>query len=166
MKQLNLIQNEKVPLVHGGVLAMGKRKSKRPLDSKKPIHVVLKTTDTFRLLRNKRFIEKLIQSKSRSFGVKIYSMGVQADHIHLNISFGSRKIYVMWIRALSGAMVKKVAGLKFSLPPFTRVGSWGKGFRKVQAYVLKNYLEGEFLLAMHLLADKNADHIRSMVRPV
>lgn len=46
---------------HGGSLARGKRKSKRPLDRKKPLHVVLKASNSHTLLKNQAEADFLLQ---------------------------------------------------------------------------------------------------------
>lgn len=147
--------------IYGGSLLKGKRKSARPLDSKKPLHLVLKATNSFALLRNQKLIEQLNAKMSQRFGVKVYSIAVQADHIHLNISFASRRIYTMWIRALTGALARKIQKLKFKFLPFTRIGSWGRDFKTVQNYILKNRIEGDFLLTAHASADRIAERNRT-----
>lgn len=155
----------KIKATYGGSLLKGKRKSRRPLDSKKPVHLVLKTTNSSILLKNRTLIRNEIYRFSRKFGVKVHSHAIQHDHIHLNISFPSRRIYVMWIRALTGTLSKKVESLKFKFLPFTRlINSWGREFRVVQNYISNNQHEAEALVQIHHrieeMRKKNIEELR------
>lgn len=87
---------------------------------------------------------------SQRFGVKIYNIGVHADHIHLHVQFGSRQLYIKWIRGLTASLVKVISDLKWKFIPFTRIVSWGREFKKVSGYVDFNETEGNFLLNGYL----------------
>lgn len=139
-----------IKTTHGGSLSLGKRKTRRPLDSRKPIHLVIKATNSYTLLKNKGLVEQVIHRFSVRFGMKLYAKAVQHDHIHLCLSFQNRSVYKMWIRAVSGTLVKTIKGLKFKLLPFTRViGASGKDLRCVQNYINKNQAEADFLEKIH-----------------
>lgn len=151
-KQMSFTQLEstlKIQKTFGGSLG-GKRKVRRPLDCKRPIHLVLKATNSFTLLRNKMAVKKIIHRFNQKFGMRMHSFAIQYDHIHLNLSFQSRKIYVMWIRALTGALTLKIKNLKFKFLPFTRIiETWKRDFRAVQKYIEKNRIEADFLMQVH-----------------
>ena len=149
MKQLDLFK-EKIEKEFGGTLTLGKRKGKRPIDSKKPTHMVLKAKDPNLLLRNRRRIENLIRETAKRFGLKVYSVGVQADHIHLCLLIAKREFYIRWIRAVTSMSVRLVAGLKWALRPYTRIVTWGREFKSVLNYIRVNRFEGDLLLDVHL----------------
>lgn len=145
---------------HGGSLSKGKRKTGRPLDRKKPIHLVLKSTTSHTLLRRKSRVQETINRISSKFGIKIHSSAIQYDHIHLNLSFQNRQVYVMWIRALTGSLAQKIKGLKFKFIPFTRIiASWGREFKAVQSYIDKNRIEAEFLWRIHRQMEGSQRHL-------
>ena len=155
MKQQQLfLFKDKTDLTHGGSKAKGKRKCLRPLSTKLPIHLVLKATDPFRLLRNTQFIEQTVQKYARLFGVTVYEYAVHADHIHLSFKAPSRELYKRWIRAITSVLTLKIPKLKWSLPPFTRVALWGQGFRRLSKYIEYNKTEGLFLVKAHERVDQ------------
>lgn len=152
MKQMNLFK-EQVTREFGGSLLVGKRKCSRPLDTKRSIHLVLKATNAFVLLRSRKLVESRIDRISRRFGVKVYRIGIHADHVHVAIKIPNRNLYCRWIRVLTSCLVREISGLKFSLRPYSRVVNWGREFKSVCAYVYENFLEGDFLLKSHLHVD-------------
>lgn len=145
MKQLKLFAEKTITEFGGSLLKKGKRKTKRPLDLNKSLHLVLKASDSYKLLRNKTTVEQVISKYSEKLDVKVYSMATNADHVHLNVKFKSRVQYVAWVRAITSVLVQRVAGLKWKLRPYTRILSWGKQFTLVQKYILGNQKEGELV---------------------
>lgn len=125
MKQLNLIPND-VRLEFGGSLNKGRRKVARPLAFKKPIHFVLKAQNPWLLLKQREEVEGTVRKMSKRFGVILYSLAVNADHIHLVVRLHSREFYRKWIRALTSLLVRSVQGLKFKLRPYSRIVNWGR----------------------------------------
>ena len=152
-QQLYLFKNT-TDLTHGGSRAKGKRKAMRPLSTKLPIHLVLKANDPFQLLRNTRIIEQTIRKYATKFGITVYEIAVHADHIHLSLKAPSRELYQRWIRALTSVLTLKIAKLKWSLPPFTRIASWGRDFKRLINYIRHNRTEGLFLLEAHERLDR------------
>lgn len=161
----NFSSSFKIQKSYGGSLGLGKRKTRRPLDSKKPLHLVLKATNSYTLLNNKVAVEQIIHLFSVKFGIKLHAKAVQHDHIHLCLSFQNRRIYTMWIRAVTGSLVQRVTGLKFKFLPFTRIiNSWRNDFRSVQNYIAKNQAEAEFLLRVHTYIDARRERLFTELR--
>lgn len=138
-KQLTLIPN-KLRLYHGGRLARGKRKRRRTLCSKRPIHLVLKSNQKI-LFKNKNVILQLTKKYSERFGVKIYQSSVQKNHIHYILKMLNRQIYIKFIRSLTSQLAKQLGKGLWSLLPFTRITEWGKPFRALIDYVQMNERE-------------------------
>jgi len=153
MKQLNLFE-EKLTREFGGTLNKGRRKNARPLDTKRSLHLVLKCTNPFLLLRRRAEIEKEIYRMCRRFGLKIYRIAIQADHIHLSVRVPSRILYFRWIRGLTSSLVRKASGLKFALRPYSRIVSWGREFKAICNYIFANFQEGDFILHCHLRVER------------
>ena len=155
MKQQQLyLFKDKKDLTHGGSKAKGKRKGARPLSTKHPIHLILKTIGPFQLLRNTRIVEQTIKKYAKKFGITIYEIAVQADHLHLSFKAPNRELYQRWIRAITSVLALKIAKLKWSLPPFTRIGTWGRDFKRLTKYIQRNKTEGSFLLKAHERVDQ------------
>ena len=146
MKQLKLFR-DKPSNQFGGNLRRGKRKLARPLGIKRSNHLVLKVSSQTLLLRNKHQVELIFKKYGERLGVKIYSLAVQADHIHASIKIHSREAYKKWIRAVTSRLVALVRGLKFAIRPWTRIVSWGRAFARVKSYIEGNQKEAKFILA-------------------
>ncbi len=157
-KQLNFFDPQ--PIAFGGSLARGRRKTARPLDFKRPTHLVLKATNSWRLLRNKNLVLKTINRLNSKFGVRMFESGVHADHVHLLVQFGNRTLYRRWIRSVTGLLARAISGLKWRHRPFTRIVNWKRDYKQVQRYVRSNRVEGEFLNDGHSLADTWATRLR------
>lgn len=131
MKQLALL-NQKIQNQFGGSLQVGRRKAARPLAIKKSIHLVLKAADGSRLLRKRAVVRAVLKKFGAKFGVKIYSLAVHDNHIHVSLKIHSRHAYRKWIRATTSRLVARVSGLKFTLRPWTRILAWGHAFRRIK----------------------------------
>lgn len=129
MLQLSLFSAP--PPVHGGELAIGKRKVTRPLASK-PI-----------LFFNRSLIKGEIRRKAERFGLKVYSVAIPANHIHLILKIPSREAYAAFVRTLTAALARRWGKGLWKWLPFTRVMAWGKDFRQMLAYLQKNRDEAE-----------------------
>lgn len=155
MKQIQLhLFKEIVDRSHGGSKAKGKRKSFRPLSTKDPIHLVLKAKEPFQLLRNIDTVEQTLKKYALRFGITIYETAVQADHLHLSIKIPSRDLYCRWIRAITSVLTIKISALKWSLPPYTRIATWGRDFNRLKKYIQANKIVGAFLIKAHSYADQ------------
>lgn len=127
----------------GGALSVrGKRKTRRPLDVKKPIHLVLRadTSKSGSFLKRKNSIDLLICKYAKKFQIKVYRSAIVSNHLHFVIKFSHRFNYQCFIRALTGALAK-IHNIKWQFLPFTRIVSWGRDFVTVMNYVLQNTIE-------------------------
>ena len=151
MKQSSFEFTKNFKPAFGGSLLAGKRKTARPLSVKSPMHFILKSSNARKSLsfvNHRHHIEKLIANVSKKFQVKIYEMAVNFDHLHLVIKLPHRSVYPKWIRALTSAIVQLLAkrtgeSLKdfFSLRPYSIIVTWGRQFRTVLEYQIKNHQE-------------------------
>lgn len=144
MKQMNLFIT-KTEIEFGGSLLSGKRKTARPLDSTKPIHTILKATNSLLLLKNRVEVEHILVKYAKKFALKIYDCGIHADHIHLSLKIPNRRLYLRWIRSVTSVLVLRFKGLKWKLRPYTRVAAWGRAFRTLKNYICKNREEGSLI---------------------
>lgn len=117
MKQLSLLKSE--PLYFGGALNKDRRKTRRPLCSKRSFHLVLKSR-THNLFQNKEIILEHIHRYKNLFGIKAYGISVQKDHIHFVLKIPSRLQYLKFIRSLTAILSRKLK-IKWKYLPFTRL---------------------------------------------
>lgn len=148
-KQLSFFKNQS--RAFGGSLLTGKRKARRPLSTKHPVHLILKSElakGNLRFTAHRFVIERIFSKLSRRYGIKVYDIAVNFDHIHTVISFKSINSYKSWIRHLTSEIVRTLSQraqnqLKefFTHRPYTRIISWGKDFKGVLDYLILNKME-------------------------
>lgn len=144
----------KVRFDHGGDIGKGKRKTMRPFDPKKAMHVVLRSSrakGTWSLLhpKNKLHIHRIIYETADRCGVRIYRFVNVGNHIHLLFRAKSRKNFQTFLRIISGIIATLVTGATKANPvgkfwdklAYSRIVSWGREFKALHAYLIKNLLE-------------------------
>jgi REP element-mobilizing transposase RayT len=139
MKQLTFIKNPKVE--YGGALLNGRRKTERVLNSRKPMHLVLKTKNTFSLFKQKKKLQVVLRRQAKTFGVKIYSESIQSDHWHICLKITNRRLYRGFIRSLTGIIARQLGKGLWILRPYSRIVEWGRDFLNVSDYLLLNHCE-------------------------
>ena len=155
---------------HGGSLSVKRRRSRRALATRKALHVTLKSdlaVGARSLKLHHRRIQGLAERWGRRFGVKTYRFAVCATHLHFLIRGTTREGLQNFFRVFSGQLAQsllQIAPLKpreerpltgcaknhrkfWSVLTYTRVISWGREFKSVAMYILKNQLE-----TLHLIA--------------
>jgi REP element-mobilizing transposase RayT len=152
---------------HGGSLSVGKRRSRRSLSTKQPIHITLRSDiayGTRSLLKHKRLIEETCKKAANLFEIKIYKMAICGNHLHLLIRGKTREDLQNFFRVLSGHVAQQILEKvplsateanktrfqrccrknkrKFwSLLTYSRIISWGREFKVVSKYIVQNTLE-------------------------
>jgi len=142
-------------LSHGGDIRSGRRKLARPIDVKRPMHVVLRSTrarGSWSMLKrgNKAEIHRIVDETAERFGVRIHRFSNVGNHLHLLISTKTRRGFQSFLRVVTGAVAFVVTGARKGNPvgkfwdqlAFSRVLSWGREFRIAVVYLVKNELEG------------------------
>ncbi|MBL7671191.1 MAG: transposase [Bdellovibrionaceae bacterium] len=162
-KQLSFFGDQPQSRVFGGALLKGNPKTRRPISTKEPIHLVLKSKFAFgprsMLQRyNVNKIEEIVRKQAKKCGLRIYHFVNVGNHLHLVIKLHDRKGYAKFIRALSGLIARHVlkkergptrnelsdenrASRKMSFwvaRPFTRLIAWGRDYNHVARYMEKN----------------------------
>src|SRR6267378_1454700 len=105
---------------HGGELSRGKRKTRRPLSLKKPIHVVLRSSRargvwSLRSFKNKSKVDNLILRLAVRFKIRIYRFANVGNHIHIVMRTKERVYFQNYIRSLAGLIVCTVTGARKGL---------------------------------------------------
>src|SRR3954469_5728124 len=73
---------------HGGEIRRGKRKLHRPLNTKLPVHIVMRSEIArakLSLLNHQRAIEKIIRKWADRYQVSVFEIAIVSNHIHLLI---------------------------------------------------------------------------------
>lgn len=148
MRQLSLIK--KPDISFGGGLRKGKRKLARPITTKKPMHLILKSVKGFDLM-TKANVEKIDAVKRKAlkkFDVKILSFVNVSNHLHILLQARTRKDFKSFLRYLTGQIAMQITGAKKGIKKklwmqlaFTRVVEWGKDLKQLTQYFSKNLLE-------------------------
>ena len=145
----------------GGSLIKGNPREARPLSTKKPIHLVMRSSlakGQLSFLKGKRMsrIERAVKGIALKKGVKVYRYANSGNHLHLVISSKSRRAFNSFIRAISGIIARITLGVErgkaganaaklarrfWDARPYTKILEWGKEFKAVSIYVTRNTLE-------------------------
>lgn len=153
MRQLALLP--KPSLEHGSTLRTGKRKTARPIDTKRAMHLVMRASRArgqWSMLReeHKGRIERLVRLTSSCHGVRVYRFSNVGNHLHLLVRARTRDGFQNFLRVVTAQTAALVTGARKGNPKgkfwdalaYSRVVSWGREFKKLQAYLSKNLLEG------------------------
>lgn len=137
---------------HGDV--RGKRKTARPIATKRPMHVILKSSKTvgkFSMFRKAKEIEKIVSGKAKKNFVQVRQYSNNGNHLHLLVQAKDRELFKNFLMAVSGRIAQLMTGSTKGRPqrqkfwdhiPFTRIVEWGKDLQNVTNYVVQNFLEG------------------------
>ncbi len=147
----------------GGENARGKRKERRPIATKRAMHLVLKSSEavgrnSFLAPAHSLFVKNQVSDQSARWGVRVFEFSNNGNHLHLLIQARDRVGFRGFVRTLSaliarhvtGACKGKAAGKRFwdSLP-FTRIVEWGRAFWRAKNYVVQNQLEAAGVVPHH-----------------
>ena len=141
----------------GSLLKNSHAKTGRPLDSKLPIHLTLRThKSVLRLYKTLLVVDNLVEKICKKHGVALYKYANVGNHLHMVIKIPQRRRWNAFIRELTGRIAQLVRGkLHFEgefwkQRPFTRlVPGWGKAFQIAKDYVYLNWCEGEGHINRH-----------------
>jgi REP element-mobilizing transposase RayT len=144
---------------HGGAVGVGRRKTARPIHTRKPMHVVLRSTRakgswSLRRRANDASIRSAMRGLAQRFDIRIYEFGNAGNHLHLLLRARKRPLFQAFLRAFAGTVARCVTGARKGRPvgkfwdllAFSRVLHWGREFALVRRYVITNELEGQGLI--------------------
>src|SRR6476469_7713013 len=99
----------------GGSLSIGKRKIARPLDRRKPLHLILKSKHatgalSFRSAKNRIAIEKIFRKRADQFGVTVQAFVLMGNHVHAVVSFKRKELFQNFLRTVSALIARAVTG--------------------------------------------------------
>lgn len=150
----------------GGSLSLGKRRSRRPINTKNPLHITLRSDlakGQRSLVKHKILIRKTALKASKRFRVQIYEKAICGNHLHLLVRGKSKTDIQNFFRVLAGHIAQEILkqfplsdkerggalkkGCKknqrkfWSVLLYSRIVSWGKDFNNVTNYIIQNILE-------------------------
>ena len=144
---------------HGGEHSVGRRKTLRPVSTKKPMHVVMRASKargalSLRNPKNFSVVNHAIKRFAQRFEVKIYRYAINSTHIHIALRVKTRRSFQNYLRATAGVIGLKVLeaakgrgrGRFWDLLAYSRIVQWGRGYKILLNYVLQNQLEAEDLI--------------------
>jgi len=131
-------------------------KSERPMDSKKALHLVLKSSQatgekSFKSEKYEAKIWDIIKHHADKTGIKIYEYANGGNHLHLLLRAKHRDDYTAFIKTITGLIARLVGNSERGNPlkkkfwdarPFSRVVSFAyREFNAIKTYLLRNTLE-------------------------
>ena len=134
-------------------------KTKRPITTKLPMHLVLRSSiakGSLSFLKKDKLIYTVIASQAKRHGVRLYNYANGGNHIHLLVLPSSRQAFINFTRAISGLVARLILGaergcakgIKFwDQRPFSDIVNWGKHFNRVTSYLNQNVLEAYGFIA-------------------
>lgn len=153
-KQIPLFADQACGTEHGGHSRAGKRKTARPLATRRPMHLVLKSDRargawSFARKQNRTVVKAAINKLSVKYGVRIFTYEILGNHIHALVQGKSRPLLQAFLRdlparialAVTGARKGRPAGAFFRTSIFSRVVEWGRDLLRLRHYFFKNQLE-------------------------
>ncbi len=102
-------------LEYGGGLEHGRRKTFRPFDSKRPVHVVLRAgraRGEWSLLEpaNKKAVDGIIRRYAVRFRVRVMEFHNVGNHIHFLIRAGRREDFRSFMRTIPAQIATRITG--------------------------------------------------------
>ncbi len=146
--QMVLSSEFQVDTRHGGKAAIGKRKTKRLIAVKKPMHLTLHSR--FQFGRNRVGILKILKEESQKFKVRLFEVSINSNHIHLGTLSMTREGFKRFLRSIAGKIAQCVTGSRkgkallerfWDYPPFTRFIEWGGDLKNMLSYIRQNQAE-------------------------
>jgi REP element-mobilizing transposase RayT len=158
-EQLSMFK-DKVLKQFGGALLKGNAKVARPLSTKEPVHLVLKSAQAIgakSMLHtyNVNNIDKIIRTHAKLCRVRIYHFVNVGNHLHLVIKLDDRQEFSKFIKAITGLIARHVLKAQrgpavesstaarkktqfWVARPFTRLIAWGRDYEYIKRYMKKN----------------------------
>ena len=141
-------------LVHGGEKTKGKRKLRRPLATKKWMHLVLKSKAAKGELsmlspKHAKEVTKLIRDKARKFNIELKEFVNMGNHIHFQFRMKSREKFQNFLRAITCLIARLVTGAKRGIKfgrfwdglAFTRIVTSIDELVRLEGYLQANLIE-------------------------
>ncbi len=142
----------------GGSLLKGNPREARPISTRNPIHLVMRSSQarrdySFLHKNNRAKVENIVVSHAKRLGIRIYGFENVGNHLHMHLLFPSRQAYRNFVRTIAGLIARTVLGAQrgqasllkkfWDARPYTRIISWGREVTILKKYFSINKLESE-----------------------
>lgn len=110
MNQLTFFKS-KNSKAHGGDHSIGRRRSKRVLILKRPMHVTLRSEFAYSgrcLLRHQKMINKVISKAANRFRISVYEKAICGNHLHLLVRGRTRFEIQNFFRVVAGHIAQNI----------------------------------------------------------
>ncbi len=154
-QQLTFFKVTKRVSCHGGELGRGVRKTRRPVVTNRPMHLVLraeKAKGALSLLArpNVNSVKRILIRVSHRHHVRVMEWANVGNHVHLLIQAQTREGFANFLRrfscevalAVTGARKGKAFGRFWTGLAFSRIVEWGRALTIARRYIALNELEG------------------------
>ena len=139
---------------HGGDHRRHLRKLERPVSTRRPMHVVLRSgraRGAWSLRKHQTKIREALRACVVRSGVRMYDFANVGSHLHLLVRARRREDFQRFLRTFAGIVARIVTGARRGRPlgsgPFwsalawSRVVAWGRDYWGVRHYVFRNRIE-------------------------
>jgi REP element-mobilizing transposase RayT len=151
-RQLYLAKAFVPRLEHGGAIRKGLRKLARPIDPKRPMHLVMRAEvarGRLSLLAHSRAIRSLAYRVARKRKVRILRFANVGNHLHLIIQTKTRRGFQNFLRVFAGKIAQLVTGAQkgrafgkfWDALAYTRITFWGRAYQTLHDYLITNEIE-------------------------
>jgi REP element-mobilizing transposase RayT len=123
------------------------------------MHIVLRSSraqGAWSMLGAKRErVDALVRQVAARHGQRLYRYANVGNHLHLLVKTPSRRAFQRFLKDLTGSLAILITGAKNSSPlkgrfwdrlAYTRIVSWGRDFKNIELYFIKNLFEAAGLL--------------------
>jgi REP element-mobilizing transposase RayT len=173
-------------LEHGGVLSVGRRRSRRVLATKRSLHVALRSdfaTQEKSLLKHSGIVVSTLRKAARLFHIRIYKFALCGNHLHILMLGKHRDDIQNFFRVFAGHTAQMILA-RCPITPnerrqhqeqhgqpkgclknqrkfwryltYSRIISWGRQFARVSSYIIQNTLEALNVIAYRTRQRKRA----------
>lgn len=83
MQQTSFLRTQRFSKLHGGEPSIGRRRARRPLTTKLPIHVTLRSDFAYGgrcLMKHYKLIYAILRKASKRFNISIYERAICSNH--------------------------------------------------------------------------------------
>jgi REP element-mobilizing transposase RayT len=141
----------------GGSLNQNKRKIARPIFGNIPLHIVLKATDSFTLLPNRKAIEDYMHNSANKFQITIHAEAVQPDHVHILAEYLKQDSHTPWLRSMNGVLARRF-DITWKYPPYTKWVTDSGYFERLKKYIEWNRKKSDFSVLAYARAEQWRDN--------
>lgn len=112
-----LPKHQRRRIAYGGDQSRGTRKIRRPLDPRRPLHLVLRSSlakgeRSFLKTGTKHFVHDALQAAARKFGIRVLEWANVGNHIHLVIRFREADNVGRFLRAFCAKVSMRQLGVR------------------------------------------------------